>query len=91
MIAAKLNDGFEVEVNEEFLNDSELMEKLLNKNGALATFFLRDCMLTAENKARLYDHLRNEKGVVPLDALDAALGELANSFTAGKNSASSPA
>ena len=55
-----------------------------------AFFILRDRMLTPENKARLYDHLRNEKGIVPMSALDKALNELLTSFKAGKNSASSP-
>ena len=41
--------------------------------------------------AKLYDHLRTEDGRVPVVALSDALGELMESFRAGKNSSSSPA
>ena len=41
-------------------------------------------------KKKLYDHLRNPEGRVPVSAVATALGELMNSFAAGKNSASSP-
>ena len=40
---------------------------------------------------KLYDHLRTEDGRVPVVALSNALGELMESFRAGKNSSSSPA
>ena len=90
MITAKTNDGFEVELDEDFLDDAELMETLVSvKDNVTATFILRDNMLDAENKKRLYDHLRNEKGKVPFSALDSAISELVSSFKAGKNSASS--
>ena len=91
MITAKTNDGFEIELDENFLDDSELLEKVTtDPNEVVSTFLLRDKMLTPENKKRLYDHLRNEKGIVPMSALSAALMELVKSSQAGKNSASSP-
>lgn len=91
MITAKTNDGFEIELDENFLDDAEMIEAMtqLGKDPS-AFFILRDRMLTPENKKRLYDHLRNEKGIVPMSALDKALNELLTSFKAGKNSASSP-
>lgn len=91
MITAKTNDGFEIELDENFLDDAEMIEAMtrLGKDPS-AFFILRDRMLTPENKARLYDHLRNEKGIVPMSAIDKALNELLTSFKAGKNSASSP-
>ena len=91
MITAKTNDGFEIEMDENFLDDSELLEKVTtDPNEVASTFLLRDKILTPENKKRLYDHLRNEKGIVPMSALSAALMELVRSSRAGKNSASSP-
>lgn len=91
MITAKTNDGFEVELDEDFLDDAEMLEALVNaKDNVTATFILRDNMLDAENKKRLYDHLRNKKGKVSFRALDDAVSELVSSFKAGKNSASSP-
>ena len=90
MITAKLKDGFTVELDENFLDDSDLIEAMTKMGEDPANFFfLRDRMLTPEDKKRLYDHLRNEKGIVPLTVLDAALNELLESFKAGKNSASS--
>ena len=91
MITAKTNDGFEIELDEDFLDDAEMMEEVLAANDNMTKIFImRDHMLDAEGKKRLYDHLRNEKGKVLFSALDAAIGELLNSFQAGKNSASSP-
>ena len=91
MITAKTNDGFEIELDENFLDDAEMIEAMTKLGEDPSAFFvLRDRMLTPENKKRLYDHLRNEKGIVPMSALDKALNELLTSFKAGKNSASSP-
>lgn len=91
MITAKTNDGFTVQLDDDTLNDAELLEAMTTMDKDISSlFFLRDRVLPPEDKKRLYDHLRNEKGVVPADALGTALGELLNSFAAGKNSASSP-
>ena len=50
----------------------------------------RSELLGKEGKKKLYDHLRDAKGRVPVAAFGAAIGELIRSFSAGKNSASSP-
>ena len=91
MITARTNDGFEIELDDNLMDDAEMVENLFKaeKEGT-AIFFMRDYLMSAEDKKRLYDHLRNEKGVVPLSALKQALNELMSSFAAGKNSASSP-
>lgn len=91
MITAKTADGFTVELDDELLNDSELLEAMVTMDKDITSLFmLRDRVLSAADKARLYDHLRNRKGIVPADALGEALGQLLASFAAGKNSASSP-
>lgn len=91
MITAKTADGFTVELDDELLNDSELLEAMVTMDKDITSLFmLRDRVLSAADKARLYDHLRNQKGIVPADALGEALGQLLASFAAGKNSASSP-
>lgn len=90
MITVKMKDGFEIEVNPDFTNDAEMLEVLTNKDDLSGVFYARDCMLTAENKKLLYDHLRNENGMVPFDAVRDAVNELITSSAAGKNSASSP-
>ena len=90
MIEAKTTDGFTVQLDEAFLDDAELIEAMSRIDRDPAGFFLlRDRMLTAQDRQRLYDHLRNEKGVVPLTALNEALDQLLKSFKAGKNSSSS--
>ena len=48
-------------------------------------------LMGKEQTKKLYDHLRTEDGRVPVVALSNALGELMESFRAGKNSSSSPA
>lgn len=91
MITAKTNDDFTVELEEDFLNDADLIEKMSHADtDGTAYFYLRDRMLTEKDRERLYAHLRNEKGIVPFDKLCIALNELLSSFNAGKNSSSSP-
>lgn len=51
---------------------------------------LTERLLGTEGRKKLYDHLRNDKGRVPPQAVAQALNELLTSFSAGKNSASSP-
>jgi hypothetical protein len=48
-------------------------------------------LMGKEQTKKLYDHLRTADGRVPVVALSNALGELMESFRAGKNSSSSPA
>lgn len=90
MITVKMKDGFEIEVNPTFVKDSEQLEELANKDQFSGLFYSCNCLLTAENKKRLYDHLRDENGIVPVDDLSNAVNELITSCPAGKNSASSP-
>lgn len=90
MIEAKTKDGFAVELEESFLDDAELIEAMSRVTEDPTGFFvLRDRMLTPESRQRLYDHLRNDKGIVPFTALNEALNQLLESFKAGKNSCSS--
>ena len=84
MITVKMKDGFEIEVNPTFVKE------LANKDQLSGLFYSCNCLLTAENKKRLYDHLRDENGIVPVDDLSNAVNELITSCPAGKNSASSP-
>lgn len=91
MIVAKTNSGFEIHLNEDLMDDVELLEDLLViEQDPAALFRVSNKLLTAEEKKMLYEHLRAEDGRVPLSAFGAAIGELLQSFTAGKNSASSP-
>lgn len=91
MIVAKTNSGFEINLNEDLMDDAELLEDILAvEHDPAALFRVSNKILTAEEKKKLYEQLRAEDGRVPLSAFGAAVGELLQSFTAGKNSLSSP-
>ena len=85
---AKTESGFEIELDDEAMNDVELIVEMDTDGTKL--FYVADRLLGKEGKKKLYDHLRDAKGRVPVAAFGAAIGELIRSFSAGKNSASSP-
>lgn len=92
MITAKTNDGFEIELSEDALDDAELLDALggMQDGNVFSMSHLTERLLGTEGRKKLYDHLRNDKGRVPPQAVAQALNELLTSFSAGKNSASSP-
>ena len=92
MITAKTNDGFEIEMDEDALDDAELLDALggMQDGDVFDMSHLTLRLLGKEGRKKLYNHLRTPAGRVPVAWVAAALGELMNSFTAGKNSASSP-
>lgn len=89
---AKLNDGFELELDEEALDDMELLEDFaaMDKGDAYAMPAAVKRLLGKENKKKLYDHLRNSAGRVSATAVGNAVFELMQSVQAGKNSSASP-
>ena len=93
MITAKTESGFSIELEESALDNMEVLDALsdLDEGNPLAMSRLVVKLLGKDGKKRLYDHLRTEDGRVPVVALSNALGELMESFRAGKNSSSSPA
>lgn len=92
MILAKTNSGFEIELDENALNDQELIDALVGlEDGEFlnqSRVVLR--LLGKDSRKKLYDHLRTPDGRVPAEAVTAAIGELMRSIPAGKNSSSSP-
>lgn len=89
---AKMNDGFELELDQEALDDVELLEDFakMDEGDAFAMPSAVQRLLGKENKKLLYDHLRGENGRVAATAVGAAVFELMNSLKEGKNSSSSP-
>lgn len=88
---AKTESGFEIELDDEAMNDVELVEAIVEMDtDGTKLFYVADRLLGKEGKKKLYDHLRDAKGRVPVAAFGEAIGELIRSFSAGKNSASSP-
>ncbi len=92
MITAKTQDGFEIELDDNVLNDVELLDALggMQDGNIFDLGRLAQRLLGSEGKKKLYDYLRGPDGRVPVAAAATALGELMNSFAAGKNSSSSP-
>ena len=74
------------------LDDAELLDALggMQDGNVFDMSRLTLRLLGKEGRKKLYDHLRTPDGRVPVAKVADALGELMNSFTAGKNSASSP-
>ena len=95
MITAETKDGFAVELSEEALDNVELLDALAAVQDSDVGFVRMArtirLLMGKEQTKKLYDHLRTEDGRVPVVALSNALGELMESFRAGKNSSSSPA
>ena len=84
--------GFAWQLDDAVLNNMELVDALAEmqeENPLQISAVCRLVLGKAQRKA-LYDHLRTPDGRVPVAKVADALGELMNSFTAGKNSASSP-
>ena len=83
MVKGNLKSGFAFEIDVEALNDMRFVEALadVEKNG-LALPKVCEMMLGREQKERLYEHLQDENGRVPIEAVNSAIIEIMT--TAGK-------
>lgn len=79
--------GFSFEIDEDTLNDAELLEELisLDKGDAMKYPEVVKMILGEDQKKALYDHIRNEKGRVPLDKLSNEIIEIFKTSKSGKN------
>lgn len=82
MLKGKTRSGFEYEVAPERLNNYELVEALaeVDSNPLLLPKVV-NLLLGQDLKNKLADHLRDESGMVPMDAVS---DELAEIFTSGQ-------
>lgn len=85
---ATLNDGFELEINENCLDDWDLLEILgeIDDGNAGKIVKAAKLMLGDEGVKKLKDHFRNDKGKVPVSVMVSAMSELMESVSALKNS-----
>lgn len=86
MTKITLSDGFEVNVDEGFRDDMELLDDMVtlqNGDGTVIPQMIGRVLDPAEKK-RLYDHLRGENGRVSVTAFTAVFMEIINSFDEGK-------
>ena len=83
----KTSTGFEFDIEDERLDDMELADIMaeIDENPLLMSKLCK-MLLGDEQKKRLYDHLRNEEGRVPIDATTNAIQEIFNSPGDLKNS-----
>lgn len=90
MIKGTTESGFEFQIDPEDINDIEFLERLgiaFNDDVTKIPGIITE-VLGADQRARLYDHLRNERGKVPIDAVMTAFQEIltiANESNQGKN------
>lgn len=83
----KTSTGFEFDIEDERLDDMELVDIMaeIDENPLLMPKLCK-MLLGDEQKKRLYDHLRNEEGRVPIEATTNAIQEIFNSPGDLKNS-----
>lgn len=77
MIKGKTSSDFEYEISKDVVNDYELLENLaeLEDNPLILAKVLKQ-ILGNEQTARLKDHVRNEKGIVPTDKMSQEIIEI---------------
>lgn len=87
MIKGKISTGFEFEIDEVKLDDMEFFDALAETDEN-PLMFSRVCtmMLGAEQKKRLYKHLKTEDGRVPVQSVISAITEIFNYREETKNS-----
>lgn len=89
MINGKTKSGFAFSVDENAMNDMELVDVLADKeiDDAFRMSYILKRLLPADQRKKLYDHVRTDNGRVPVDAV---VAEIEDIFAAmgdqGKNS-----
>lgn len=73
-----LENGLELEVNKQSLNNMELLDALeeMTDGNELAISKVVKLMLGKENRKKLYDYIRDKDGRVPLEKIDKCLTEI---------------
>ncbi len=80
MITGKTKSGFEYSIEDSALDNFELIEEFAKADAGDAIAFIRaiEMLLGKEQKERLYNHLRTEKGNVPIKKFKDELSEILN-------------
>ena len=86
-MTAKLNDGFEVQLKEDALNDWEFLEVLADIDEGEGGLIVKAArmLLGRDGVKMLKEHIKDENGKVAADVMANALLELMNSVGEGKN------
>lgn len=77
MIRGKLESGFEYEFAEEVRDNMELLDAIVEADeNPLAVSKVVKLLLGENQRRKLYDHLRTDKGNVPILAVSNAVAEI---------------
>lgn len=73
-----LKNGFEYEIDDEIMDDMEMVEAVAEAQGEnpLAVATVIKMALGEDQKKRLYDYIRNDKGRVPVQKAVESLTEM---------------
>jgi len=87
MLKGKTSTGFEYEIENDQLDNMELLEALAEADAGkvLAIVKVCDLLLGKEQKQRLYDHCRTEKGNVPTASITNEILSIIQGQENGKN------
>lgn len=86
MIRGKTNSGFKFEIEDHVLDSMELLDAIMEADespGAISKVV--KMILPADQRKKLYDHLRTEKGNVPIMAVAQEVAEIFSANQQGKN------
>ena len=78
MVKGKTSTGFEYEVDKDQMTNVEFLEQFadVQAGNSLGVFKLVETTLGKDQKKKLYDHCRNEKGMVPINRLNEEVAEI---------------
>lgn len=88
MITGKTESGFEFELNEDYLDDYEMLEKIreIDEGNITVITDVVPSLLGQEQKERLKEHIRKETGKVSIKDMVYELGQILSESQKGKNS-----
>ena len=73
----RTKSGFTADIGPEVINNMELVDVLVAmEDNPAQVAKLGEMLLGSDGKKRLYDHLRNDEGIVPMDAYIAEVKEI---------------
>ena len=88
MIEGKTKSGFEFSIDENVMNDMRLVDVIceLTDGGNKLLISKALTLLLGDNKKKLYDHVAEEDGRVPMEKIEEEITDIFKAFgPAGKN------
>lgn len=88
MAKVKTETGFVCTVNDDALNDVELLDAILDMESGepVSIRSIVDRVIGSDGRKELYNHVRNDKGIVQVDAIMDELKCIFDSVNGLKNS-----